>query len=94
MHVSTTRRWSNATVANTIILFAATSQTMKLAIQGASGAAATNVEYGNSGARVHAMLQTKEQHKTKQHDAWEGFFFLSFFSFSSSSFFFAFSVGL
>ena len=69
MHVSTTRRWSNATVANTIILFAATSQTMKLAIQGASGAAAPNVEYGNSGARVHAMLQTKEQHERKQHNA-------------------------
>ena len=42
---------------------------MKLAIQGASGAAAPNVEYGNSGARVHAMLQTKEQHKRKQHNA-------------------------
>ena len=42
---------------------------MKLAIQGASGEAAPNVEYGNSGARVHAMLQTKEQHKRKQHNA-------------------------
>ena len=46
----------NATVANMIILLAATSKAMKRAIQGSSGAAATNVEYGNSGTRVHAML--------------------------------------
>ena len=37
-------------------MLAATSKAMKLAIQGSSGAAATDVEYGNSGTRVHAML--------------------------------------
>ena len=66
---------------------------MTLATQGASGAAATNVEYGNSGTRVHAMLLTKNLHKRKQHERVSFCFLSSPFLLPLFFFFFSFPLG-